>query len=200
MTRLCLLSTGRAEGWAETLLLLGRGGRRGQRPFPSPWHPRPSQTEPRGFPQPSAQQAPLCPSSPPLGDPSLPAQPQPCPAAPGRRGPVRGLPCAAEAARRSGTGGRGAGWLGSSRRHRRCRAGIVASRAREGILPLYPTLLRDPRESCVQLWSPSIGRTWRCWSGAGGGHGDDPRAGTHLLQGQAEGAGAGQPGEEKAPG
>ena len=27
-------------------------------------------------------------------------------------------------------------------------------RAREGILPLCPTLLRPPRESCVQLWSP----------------------------------------------
>jgi len=27
-------------------------------------------------------------------------------------------------------------------------------RAREGILPLCPALLRPPWESCVQLWSP----------------------------------------------
>ena len=39
-----------------------------------------------------------------------------------------------------------------------------------------------------------------CWSGARGGHGDDPRAGAPLLRGQAEGAGAVQPGEEKAVG
>jgi len=32
------------------------------------------------------------------------------------------------------------------------------------------------------------------------GHEDDPRAGAPLLQGQAEGVGAVQPGEEKAPG
>jgi len=32
------------------------------------------------------------------------------------------------------------------------------------------------------------------------GHGADPRAGAPLLRGQAEGAGAAQPGEEKAPG
>jgi len=31
------------------------------------------------------------------------------------------------------------------------------------------------------------------------GHEDDPRAGAPLLRGQAEGAGAVQPGEEKAP-
>jgi len=36
--------------------------------------------------------------------------------------------------------------------------------------------------------------------GARGGHKDDLRAGAPLLRGQAEGAGAVQPGEEKAPG
>jgi len=37
-------------------------------------------------------------------------------------------------------------------------------------------------------------------AGPGEGHGDDPRAGAPLLQGQAEGVEAAQPGEEKAPG
>jgi len=35
-----------------------------------------------------------------------------------------------------------------------CIPSSVARRAREGILPLCPNLLRPPRESCVQLWSP----------------------------------------------
>jgi len=34
-----------------------------------------------------------------------------------------------------------------------------------------------------------------CWSGSRGGHEDDPRAGERILRGQAEGAGAAQPGE-----
>ena len=56
-------------------------------------------------------------------------------------------------------------------------------------------------------WSPasssgalSTGKTGICWSGSRGGHKIDLRAGAPLLWGQAERAGAVQPGEEKAPG
>jgi len=46
----------------------------------------------------------------------------------------------------------------------------------------------------------STGQTWSCWSGARGGHKDNPRAGAPLLGGKAERVGAVHPGEEKAPG
>ena len=44
--------------------------------------------------------------------------------------------------------------------------------------------------------APSTGKTWTCWSGARGGHSNDPRAGTPLLWGKAEKVGAVHLGEE----
>jgi len=35
-----------------------------------------------------------------------------------------------------------------------CIPSSVGSRSRQGILPLCSALVRHPRESCVQLWSP----------------------------------------------
>ena len=81
-----------------------------------------------------------------------------------------------------------------------CIKSSVASRAREGILPLYSALIRPHLSPASSSGAPNIRRTWMCWSGARGGHEDDPRAGAALLRGQAEGVGAVQPGEEKAPG
>ena len=78
----------------------------------------------------------------------------------------------------------------------------TASRAKEAILPLYSVLMRPYLEYCIQMQSPQYRRdmdllehgqvTDTC-------HRTDSRAGTPLLWGQAERAGAVQPGVQKAP-
>jgi len=81
-----------------------------------------------------------------------------------------------------------------------CIPSRVASRAREGILLLCPTLLRPPRSPVSSSGALRTGQSWSCGSGAGGGPSNDARAGTPLLGGKAGRAGAAQPGEEKAAG
>jgi len=57
-----------------------------------------------------------------------------------------------------------------------CIKSNMASRAREGILPLYSTLLRPHLESWVQLWSPQHKKAHGC-VGAG------PEEATEMIRG-----------------
>ena len=54
-----------------------------------------------------------------------------------------------------------------------CIKSSVASRSREGILPLYSALMRPPLQCCVQLWGTSTRRIPTCSSRSRGGHKDD---------------------------
>jgi len=44
-----------------------------------------------------------------------------------------------------------------------CIKSSVASRSREGILPLCYTLVRAQQESCIQLWSPQHNKDMDLW-------------------------------------
>ena len=57
----------------------------------------------------------------------------------------------------------------------------VADLSREGILPLYSTLVTPPCSAGSSSGAPSLRRTRTCSSGSRGGHKNDPKAGTSPL-------------------
>ena len=56
-----------------------------------------------------------------------------------------------------------------------CITRYMASRLREGILPIYFELVRPQIEYCVHMWSPQTGETWNCWSMSREVHRNVPR-------------------------
>jgi len=77
---------------------------------------------------------------------------------------------------------------------------IKSSVASRGVLPLYSALVRPPLESCVQLWGPHHEKDLDVLERGQRRPRRLSEGWSTLLQGQAEGVGAVQPGEEKAPG
>jgi len=83
----------------------------------------------------------------------------------------------------------------------RCIKRIVASRMREGILPLWLCSGETPPGVLHSALEPSAQeRHEPVRAGPEEGHRNDQRAGTALLGGKAERVETVQPGEEKAPG